>query len=249
MDVGAQLGAVALRASGGLILAMPEGVVTLDPNTGAKEVLAKVDHDAGTMRLNDGKCDSAGRFWAGSIAHNPVDPEKVIPLPGAAKLYRFHPDGSAAAVLDGVTVSNGMGWSPEDDTFYYVDSMTHRVDAFDFDPETGSLDNRRPLITVGQSEGIPDGMCVDEVGGIWLTLSGAGQIRRYTPTGVVDRTIQIPISRVTSCAFGGSGLDELYITSHSALMSDEDKAAEPSSGALLRCRPGTRGLPVHPFGG
>jgi sugar lactone lactonase YvrE len=249
IDIGAQIGALTLRTSGGLVLAMPEGFVAFDPDTETKEVLAKVDHDATAMRLNDGKCDRAGRFWAGSIAHNPTDPEKVAPVPGTARLYRLDVDGSAMAVLDGVTVSNGMGWSPDDDTFYYVDTVTFRLDAFDFDLKTGSLDNRRTLITVAPTEGLPDGMCVDEAGCIWLALSGAGQVRRYTPTGTLDRTIEVPVSRVTSCAFGGSDLDELYITSHSALMSEEDKAAEPSSGALFRCRPGTRGLPAHPFGG
>lgn len=248
-DLGAQIGAVALRASGGLVLAAPEGYVAFDPSTGGRSVLAVVDHDPSKMRLNDGKCDNGGRFWAGSIAHNAVDPEGVAPVLGAAKLYRLDPDAEAVEVLDGVTVSNGMGWSPADDTFYYVDTMTHRVDAFDYDADSGAISNRRTLVTLSPTEGHPDGMCVDESGCIWLALSGAGQIRRITPSGDVDQTLHLPISRVTSCAFGGSDLDELYITTHSALMSDLDRQAEPNSGALLRCRPGVRGLPTNAFAG
>jgi sugar lactone lactonase YvrE len=249
VDVGAQIGAVALRASGGLVAAMPEGLVAVDPDTGKQEVLATVDHDSTTMRLNDGKCDSRGRFWAGSVAHNPTDPVAVAPVPGMAKLYRFDPDGTVHAMLDGVTFSNGMGWSPGGDTFYYVDTMTHAVDAFDFDADAGSISNRRTLVSVLPTEGNPDGMCVDEDGCVWLTLSGAGQLRRITPTGELDRTLRVPISRVTSCAFGGPGLEDLYVTSHSALMSKIDTDAEPGSGALLRCTPGVRGLPTTSFAG
>ncbi|MHB8464034.1 MAG: SMP-30/gluconolactonase/LRE family protein [Acidimicrobiales bacterium] len=248
-DLGAQIGAVALRASGGLVLAAPEGFVAFDPETGARSLLATVDHDPSAMRLNDGKCDSRGRFWAGSIAHNAVDPEAVTPVPGAAKLYRLAPGTDAVAVLDGVTVSNGMGWSPSDDTFYYVDTLTLGVDAFDYDADSGVISNRRTLLTLSPTEGHPDGMCVDEDGCIWLALSGAGQIRRVTPKGDVDRTLHVPLSRVTSCAFGGPELDELYITTHSALMSHLDRQAESKSGALLRCRPGVRGLPSNAFAG
>jgi sugar lactone lactonase YvrE len=248
-DLGAQIGAVALRASGGLVLAAPEGYVAFDPATGARSVLATVEHDPSKMRLNDGKCDSRGRFWAGSIAHNAVDPEAVVPVVGAAKLYRLDPGADAVEVLDGVTVSNGMGWSPSDDTFYYVDTMTHGLDAFDYDADSGAISNRRTLVTLSPTEGHPDGMCVDEDGCIWLALSGASQIRRITPAGDLDRTLHLPLSRVTSCAFGGPELDELYITTHSALMSHLDRQAESTSGALLRCQPGVRGLPGNAFAG
>jgi sugar lactone lactonase YvrE len=249
VDVGAQIGAVARRASGGLVAAMPEGLVAVDPDTGKQEILAIVDHDSTTMRLNDGKCDSRGRFWAGSIAHNPTNPEAVGPQPGGAKLYRFDPDGTVTAMLDGVTVSNGMGWSPEDDTFYFIDTMTHAVDAFDFDADTGAISNRRTLASVPPTEGIPDGMCVDEDGCVWLAASGAGQLRRITPSGELDQTVDVPISRVTSCAFGGVGLKDLYVTSHSAMMSRVEMETEPNSGALLRGTPGVRGLPSASFAG
>lgn len=248
-DLGAQVGAIVLRDSGGLVLAAPEGFVAFDPLTGARSLLARVDHDPSAMRLNDGKCDRAGRFWAGSIPHDPVNPEAVAVVPGGAALYCLDPSGHAEAALKGITVSNGMGWSPSDDTFYYIDTMTSRVDAFDFDPDSGTITNRRPLVTLSPDEGHPDGMCVDEDGCIWLALSGTGQIRRITPAGAVDRTLHLPLSRVTSCAFGGASLDELYITSHSALMSDQDRQTEPNAGALLRCVPGVRGLRTYPFAG
>jgi sugar lactone lactonase YvrE len=248
-DLGAQIGAVALRASGGLVLAAPEGFVAFDPATGARSVLSMVDHDPSTMRLNDGKCDGRGRFWAGSMAHNAVEPEAVTVVPGTGKLYRLDPGADAVVVLDGVTLSNGMGWSPSDDTFYYVDSMTHGLDAFDYDAESAAISHRRTLVTLSPSEGTPDGMCVDEDGCIWLALSGIGQIRRFTPAGRLDRTLHLPLSRVTSCAFGGPKLDDLYITTHSALMSRLDHHAESKSGALLRCQPGVRGLPTTLFAG
>jgi sugar lactone lactonase YvrE len=127
--------------------------------------------------------------------------------------------------------------------------MTFGVDAFDFDADSGTIENRRTLVTVSPTDGYPDGMCVDEDGCIWLALSGASQIRRITPAGATDQTLHLPLSRATSCAFAGPELDDFYITTHSALMTQADKAAESQSGALLRCRPGYRGMPSNAFAG
>jgi sugar lactone lactonase YvrE len=248
-DVGEQIGAVAPRRSSGLVLAAPQGFAGYEPKDAAHIAIAEVNHDPNTMRLNDGKCDRHGRFWAGSIAHNPISPTEVVPTPNSGRLYYLDVDQTVHNALEGVTVSNGMAWSSDDRTFYFIDSGTFSVDAFDFNLSTASLTNRRSVVSFLQSEGIPDGMCIDEDDAIWVAVSGRGQIHRYLPERTLDAVIDLPVSRVTSCSFGGTDLSDLYITTHSALMTEADRAAEPCSGGLYRCRPGVRGVATNDYAG
>jgi sugar lactone lactonase YvrE len=240
IDVGQPVGAAALRRGGqGLILALRDGFGLLDERSGQVDLVAPVEADVPSNRMNDGKCDPAGRFWAGTMGFEVKS--------GTAALYRLDADFQVSRMLSGVTLSNGLGWSPDGREMYYIDSTTQGVDVFDFEVADGSLGQRRRLISVPREEGLPDGMTVDAEGGLWVALHGSGTIRRYTPDGHVDRVIGVPPRMVTCCAFGGPDLGDLYITTMSLGLSDAARQAQPLAGALFRCRPGVRGLPPHRF--
>jgi sugar lactone lactonase YvrE len=192
------------------------------------------------LRFNEGKCDTSGRFWAGTMAYDET--------PGAGALYRLDPDGRASLMLIGVTISNGLAWSLDGRTMYYIDSPTRRIDAFSFTPETGEISDRRPVITIPGELGVPDGMTIDAEGGLWVALWGGAAVHRYLD-GRLAEVIRLPVSQPTSCAFGGSDLDELYVTSAREGLSFEQREAQQLAGAVFRVRPGVRGLPAAVFGG
>jgi sugar lactone lactonase YvrE len=161
--------------------------------------------------------------------------------PGAGRLYRLEPDRTVSVVLDSVTCSNGLAWSPDRQTAYYVDSPTQRIDAFDPD-----LTGRRPFVTVPAEDGLPDGLTVDAEGGVWVAFYGGSAVRRYAPDGSVSEVLELPVTQVTACTFGGPALDELYITTSRENVADGE---QPEAGSVFRARPGVTGLPVLPFAG
>lgn len=236
-----QPSAIVPRASGGWVLATREGFATLDALDLAPQVVAPVTKDQPDHRMNDGKVDPAGRFWAGTMPYAEDQPTGV--------LYRLDPDYSVHRMLDHVTVSNGLGWSPDGSRMYYIDSPTRRVDVFDFDMETGSISNRRPLVETAPNPGVPDGMTVDADGALWVAFWGGWAVHRYTPDGRLDREVSLPVSHVTSCTFGGTDLTTLFITSASQGLAPEERAKEPHAGALFACTPGVAGLPTNTFAG
>ena len=191
--------------------------------------------------MNDGKCDHSGRFWSGTLA---LDEQRPV---GA--LYRLDPSGEVTKVLSGVTVSNGLGWSPDQRTFYYIDSRTQRVDAFSHDPESGRIARRRLLVAIPSREGTPDGLTVDVEGHLWVALWDGSVVRRYTPQGKQEYEVRLPASRVTSCAFGGDDLADLYVTSATTGLAPSDLRSQPHAGAVFVIRPGMRGLPTDTFAG
>jgi sugar lactone lactonase YvrE len=239
--LGRQVGALALRQSGGLVLATPEGFVAYDPATGAEELLAAVEDDDPATRMNDGKCDRQGRFWAGTMAYEFT--------PGAASFYKLDTDLTVTKAFGDCTISNGLAWSADDKTLYYIDTMTNSVEAFDFDAAAGALSNRRPLVKIAESDGLPDGMCIDAQGYLWVALFGGGAVHRYSPEGALDFVLPVPASKVTCCAFAGDDLGDLYITTASLDLTDEDLAGQPQAGGLFRCRPGVSGTPSNMFAG
>lgn len=232
-DVGQEAGAVVPRACGGLVLAARDGFLALDPATGTLDTLAEVEPDLPGNRMNDGACDRAGRFFAGTMAADEC--------PGAGALYMLAPDRRVTRVLTGVGISNGIGWSPDERRMYYIDSLAYRVDLFDYDPGTGAVSGRRTFASLGGGEVLPDGLAVDSEGGVWVALWGGGQLRRYAPDGSLTATVPVPAANVTSCAFGGPDLRTLYLTT----------AAGPgeSPGALFAGRAAVAGLPASPFRG
>ena len=234
------VGCLVPRASGGWVAALADGFWAVAED-GATERLVDVQSDRPDLRFNDGKCDPAGRFWAGTMA--------LDHRAGAGRLYRLDPDLSVHAMVDDVAISNGIDWSLDGRTMYYVDTPTHRIDRFDFEPETGAISNRRPFVTIDRADGGPDGLTVDVEGAVWLALWDGGRVRRYRADGSIDRDIRLPVSEVTCPTFGGPDLDELYITSAWESLSPDQHAAEPLAGGLFRARPGVRGRPPTPFAG
>ena len=222
------------RAAGGLVVATETGVELLDESD-APALLCTIVDEPG-VRMNDGACDPQGRFWCGTMAYDAHD--------GGGALYRVEPDGSHSLQLAGVTISNGLGWTPDGATAYYVDSLAG-IDVFAFDGATGTLSERRRLATI-EGGSLPDGLAVDAEGGIWVALWDGGAVRRYGPDGTLEAVVELPCARVTACAFGGDSLDELFITTSRLELPD---GVDPAAGSLFRCRPGVRGQAVLPFAG
>jgi sugar lactone lactonase YvrE len=234
LDVGQPVGAVALREDpGSLVLAVRDGFATLDVASGAVAPLADVEKDEAGNRMNDGYCDARGRFWAGTMPMDDSGPR------GA--LYRLDADHRVTRMLTGISCSNGIDWTDDGRTMYYIDTPTARVDVLDVDPESGDIADRRPLIRIADGEGLPDGMVLDDEDHPWVALWGGHQLRRYTPDGDLDVVVHMPAARVTKPAFGGPGLDELYITTAWNGLSDAERADQPLAGSVFRCRPGVRG--------
>ena len=238
---GLEIGCLSLRVSGGLILGLSDGFAALSPESEQLEKFAPVEaYDPGT-RMNDGKCDERGRFWAGTMAYDA--------RPGAGSLYRLTPDGQVRKMLSGVTISNGLGWSPDGATLYYIDSLAGGVDAFDFDADAGEIDGRRRVVEIPSEVGIPDGMTVDMDGNLWIALYGGSAVRCYRPDGTLEEVIVLPVVQVTSCAFAGDDLGDLYITTASQELTEADRREQPSAGGIFRSRPGVTGSVPHPFSG
>jgi sugar lactone lactonase YvrE len=231
-DVGMPAGAVVPRAGGGLVVAAGNGFLVLDPVTGAVVELAAAPGLPQT-RMNDGACDRAGRFYAGTM-----DDDEA---PGRGSFYRLGTDHTVTEIWTGIGVSNGVGWSPDDRLMYYTDSLDYRVDVLDYDLETGEMGDRRPFARLGSGDVVPDGLAVDCEGGVWVAVWGGSVIQRYDAGGQLTGVVRLPAAYVTSCAFGGPDLDQLYITT----------AAGPgrSAGALFTCPAGIAGLPAYPYRG
>ena len=242
MDIGQPVGTVVVRASGGLMLALKEGFAAFDPESGELTLLHDPEADLPENRFNDGKCDPAGRFWAGTMAIDPVE--------GAGALYCMDTDLSVRKMLGQVSISNGIVWSLDGARMYFIDSLRYDVLAYDYDAETGNIDNERIAFRVPREVGLPDGMAIDAEGMLWIAHYDGSKVCRWHPgSGEILQTIELPVSKTTSCAFGGPDLDTLYITSGSLGMTEEEKEREPHAGGLFAARPGCRGVEPFQFGG
>lgn len=233
IPVGQSVSVAVRRTQGGLVVATRRGFSILDTKTGRSECIAAFDP---SRRKNDGKCDSQGRFWVGTIVNED----------GPGGLYRLELDGSVTKALDGVGMSNGLCWSQDDETMFYIDTAEHRVDVFDHERQQGTITNRRPFTTIQPAEGDPDGMTIDEEGYIWVALWRGWAVHRYAPNGELDRVIRMPVSQVTSVCFGGPDLRDLYITT--ACEGDPGNG-RGIAGGLYCVQPGVRGLPTQPYRG
>lgn len=230
--LGARVGAVAPATDGRVLAALADRLALVDLADGSTETVTEIPH-ADDLRLNDGACDPAGRFWVGSMA--------LDERPGAGALYRFSPESGLERMLGGVTISNGLGWSPDRRLMYYVDSPTQRIDVFDFDPATGEASGRRPFVEIEARDGTPDGLAVDAEGGVWQALFGGAAVRRYAPDGTLDRVLALPARKVTACCFGGPDGRDLYVTTASI-------GGEPEpAGSVFVARTEVGGPPAQPF--
>ena len=239
IDAGQAIGTAIPRLGGGLVASARDGLLAVDDD-GDVDLLVPIEPNLAN-RMNDAKCDSRGRLWSGTFS--------LAFERGAGSLYRIDPDLTVTKALDGVFISNGLGWSPDERTFYYVDTGTRTVDAFDYDIATGAIAGRRRLIAFDRPMGLPDGLTVDAEGCLWVACYLGGAVRRFSPAGECIGAITVPVARVTSCTFGGAGLDELYVTTANQAIHDDGRPHEPHAGATYRCRPGTTGLPSHRFAG
>jgi sugar lactone lactonase YvrE len=233
LEMPQHVGAAKPRSAGGLVVNLRDGVALIDRD-GAKKWLVYWARDG--VRGNDAAVDPAGRLWAGTMRYD-EDP--------GGWLARVEPSGDAKVVLDKVSVSNGIGWSPDATRMYYVDSAERRIDVLDFDRATGEATNRRPLAEVDR--GLPDGLTVDSSGAIWVALWGGAAVRRYTPDGGLDREIELPVGQPTACCFGGVDFTDLYVTTARVGLSGD--SLSELAGSVLVIPGAGEGLPGTAFAG
>lgn len=231
-DIDGQLATVALAAGGHYLLAVDRGLTIFDPTsstTGAS--LRLTGHET---RCNDGAVDVAGRFWIGSMAHDHG--------PGRASLWCVS-EGRAREVVSGVGMSNGIDWSPDHRRMYWTDTLTRRIDVFDFDADAGSATDRRPFVEVVDTDGYPDGLTVDDEGRIWVAIWDGGAVRCYDTDGSLLHHLEVPARRPTACTFGGHSLETLFVTS--ASNGPAADSAEAADGAVFGATGLARGLPAN----
>jgi sugar lactone lactonase YvrE len=235
LHVGDVAAAVRPRSGGGAVIGVERGFALEEPD-GSVTHLEELWSDPG-LRMNEGGCDPDGRFYCGSMAYDK--------RPGAGSLYRLDRDRSVRMVLESVSISNGLDWSPDGSRTYYNDTPTQRVDVFDYDGSSG-LTGRRAFVEIPEETGHPDGLTVDSAGGVWVALNGGAAVHRYAPDGTLDEVIEVPPRKVTACTLGGPGLQDLFITTSREGLAEGD---DPLAGSLFRASVGVAGQPVREFAG
>jgi sugar lactone lactonase YvrE len=241
MALDRHVGAVAPVAEGGYVVAAGQGFLYVD-EAGAVRELAQPEAGNVEVRMNDGACDPQGRFWAGTMAYDES--------PGAGTLYRLELDGGCTTVLTGLTISNGIGWSPDGGTMYLSDSGTRLVEAFDFDGPSGEIGGRRTLVHVDRPGMGPDGLTVDDQGDIWVGLYGGWAVNQHAPDGSLRATVDIPAAQATSCAFGGPDRDTLFVTTGRERLEESDLEQQPDAGRVFSVTGlGARGRGCNPYRG
>ncbi|MDX8515222.1 SMP-30/gluconolactonase/LRE family protein [Mesorhizobium captivum] len=230
----------ALREQGGLICALASGLVFFDPATGRIGWIARPEAHIARNRFNEGKCDRQGRFWVGSMD------DRLSEHTGA--LYRVDADLTITQVETGIGISNSLVWSPDEKTFYFADTMDRAICAYDFDRETGGVSRKR-LFASTKAPGSPDGSTIDAEGYLWNAEWDGWRLVRYAPDGLVDRVVELPVQKPTSCMFGGPDLKTLFVTSAIWDLTGEALAAQPMAGSLLAVELDVPGLPEPRFKG
>jgi len=234
------VGAVVPTESGKLMLALQHGFYTMDLNTEQLTKIVDPEEHLPDNRFNDGKCDVRGRFWAGTMSLKDAQ--------GAGSLYCLDVKHNVKTMIQNVTISNGIAWSPDNKVMYHIDTPTRQIAAYDFEVETGIISNKRVVIEVPEEMGNPDGMTADEAGMLWVAKWGGSQIGRWNPnTGERIDSVDVPAPLVTSCSFGGENMDELYITTARVGLSDETLQKYPKAGGLFRVKTDVKGQQMHSF--
>jgi len=235
-----RVGSIAPRSNGGFIAGTDRGIAAVDPAAGRFDVLLQPEQDLPQNRFNDGKVDRSGSFWAGTMDDTEKD--------ATGTLYRLAPDLSCAAIDGGYKVTNGPAFSPGGDVMYHNDSARQVTYRFTLAAD-GSLSPRETFLQFHDGDGYPDGMTVDAEGCLWIAFWDGWCVRRFSPEGELMRTIEVPVARPTSCAFGGADLDQLYISSASIGLDDKELSLQPTAGGLFKASPGVQGIADVPFAG
>jgi len=240
------IGCAIPRKDGGLISCMQHGIYDVDFENNMMKLVNDIESDISSNRFNDGKCDSRGRLWFGSMSMRISQGGK---FKNRGSFYNYSQKYGVVKVFGDVGISNGIAWSRDDTKMYYIDSLTRSVACFDFDIEKGLLRNKRYIIKIPGTDGLPDGMTIDMEGMLWIAHFGGFQVSRWDPgTGEKIGKIEIPVPNVTSCIFGGNDLDELYITTAREGLKKDYLKKYPLSGGLFKASPGVEGSILHKFG-
>lgn len=238
LTVPQHVGAAKPRTMGGIVANLRDGIALIDRD-GTRRWLVYWAREG--VRGNDAGIDPSGRLWAGTMRYDQAADE--------GWLARVSGDGSAKVMVAKVNTSNGVGWSPDGRLMYYIDTPTRRIDVFDFDDASGDVSNRRTLCMVGGTDGWPDGLCVDASGCVWVALWGGHAVRRYTPSGELDREITVPVDQPTACCFGGPDFTDLYVTSARVGLPESALLERPLSGSVLVLPGVGSGVPSAAFAG
>ena len=240
-DTPSPVGTVVPSSEDLAVIALEDGIYMLNTQTGAIEPLSDIEKEKPENRFNDGKCDPLGNLWVGSMHYPQSEPK--------ASLYRVSKDGSAKRMLDSVTISNGIVWTKDAKTMYYIDTPTGQIKAFDFDPVTAEISNERVAVEISGDDGSPDGMAIDSNDQLWVGMWNGNAVVHYDPvSGKLIQKVQVPAHNVTACAFGGDDLDIMYITTSSLDMTDEEKEKYPDAGSIFKVKPGVKGVKSSFFG-
>lgn len=235
------IGTVVPYTSEKAIVALADGIYKVDISSGEIELLSDVESNIPENRFNDGKCDPNGNLWVGSIHYDQ--------LKYNASLYKVEENGTTTKMIDSVTNSNGIVWTKDSKTMYYIDTPTATIKAYDFDGNTSTISNERIAVKISKEDGFPDGMAIDEDDMLWVGIWSGKAVARFNPmTGKLISKINVPAINVTSCAFGGENLDELYITTSSLGMTDEEVVKYPLAGSIFKVKPGVKGVKSTFFG-
>lgn len=241
LELDETIGCLSLRKDGGLIFTKRASIWTCDSDSSNVTLLSSLENEPANNRFNDGKCDPRGRFLAGTMDMSETSPN--------GSLYSF--DGiSAKKIFENVTISNGLTWSPDHKTLYYIDTPTREVKAFDYDLETGSIGNMRVVINVPESLGHPDGMTSDMQGNLWIAMWGGAKVTKWDPnTGHLLEEMPVPAKNVSSCVFGGKNMNELYLTSARIGLNEGALKQYPLTGGVFRLETAAEGMPLFEFAG
>ena len=238
MFTGQMIGTVVPTESGTVLVALQNGIYSFNPESGAKKLIVDPEADKPDNRFNDGKCDPAGRFWAGTMS--------LVGAKNAGALYRLDADSTIHKMIDGVGTSNGIVWSADKTKMYYIDTPTRKVMGYDYDNETGDISNPVVAVEIPEGIGYPDGMTIDEDDNLWVALWGGSAVACFNPeSGEMLRKIEVPAKNVTSCAFGDEDLGTLYITTARESTSEEDLERFPNAGGVFKIRPGVKGVKTY----
>lgn len=246
--IGKHIGCAIPTTDGRVLLNLQDGIYLFDPATEALKELSNLEREIENNRLNDGKCDSTGRFWFGSMSMTANQPEREFEVLGS--FYKMETDGTVTKFFGGVGISNGIAWNSDETKMYYVDSTPQSIYSFDFDVANGKISNRKKIIEIDPAEGCPDGMCIDAEGMIWVAHFGGWKVSRWNPeTCEKLGEIKLPCAQVTCPTFGGENLDELYITTASFGLSEKERKEQPLAGCTFVVKPGVKGVSANKFGG